>query len=87
MKIGIVYAFIYLKVKDSSKITIININPLKEIISRTIIRSGGIPRFMVREIIEEMIGLGLLERMNKYDYKILENDCYKKVKQKLAYFC
>lgn len=42
VKVPVVYAYLYMKIKDNNKTSIIRIVPLKEIVARNIIRNGGI---------------------------------------------
>lgn len=80
------YNFLYMKIKDNSKTEIINLRDLKEIVGRIVIRKGGIPRFMVKYIIGDLIILGLLERIRFNEYKIVESNCDKKIRQLLSYY-
>jgi len=84
--IPIVYAYLYMKIKESNKTEIININPLRERVCRIIHKKSGIPKFLVKDMIEELIEMGLIKRLNFNTYKIIENKCYKKIKQKEFYF-
>lgn len=60
------YVFISSRIRKSSRADIITKDFLKEKIGRTIIRSGGgIPRFMIKYIIEDMIKYGILTKLNK----------------------
>jgi predicted transcriptional regulator len=78
------YAYFHMKVKDSSNIDLININTLTEIIKRIVYRRGGIPKFMIKEIIEDLIKLKLIERVSFNTYKINDDKCYKKIKRRVA---
>ena len=83
----IIYTYIYMKLKENSRTSIINVYPLKETIARVIIRKGGLPKFMVKYVVDDLIVLGLLERLSKENYKILESNCDKRVKQLVASYC
>jgi len=87
VNVPIVYTFIYMKVKDKSRTSVIHIDYLKEIIGRTIIRRGGIPRFMVKYVINDLISMGLIERLAYNQFKIRESSCDKKVKQLMSSYC
>lgn len=65
---------------------IIDIHSLKEIIGRLIIRKGGIPKVMIKYIIEDLIKLGLLERLNFMNYKIIESNCDREIRTLLALY-
>ena len=85
-KIPIIYSYIHMKIKDNNVTSVVRVLILKEIISRTIVRNGGLPRFLVNEIIEELIHYKLIERLTRFEYKILDNDCYTKIKQKSLFY-
>ncbi len=86
MKIPIIYAYLYLKVRQKSQVSIIDRQKLKEILRRTILKKGGFPRFMIKYIIEEMKELELLQQINRGSYRILESNCEKKIKSLINYF-
>ena len=85
-KIPILYAFIYVRLINKNKTSLINQRYLKEILRRIVIRKGGIPNFMIKYLIEDMIGFGLIERLNCNSYRILENDCKKKIQRIISFY-
>lgn len=40
---------------------------------RLLIRKGGIPKFLIKYLVEDLIEYNLLERINFNTYKILKN--------------
>jgi hypothetical protein len=79
--VTILHSFLYLKIKENNSGYLININLLKSIIARTINMKGGIPRFLDKYIIEDLIKLKLIKRLNYNTYRILNSKCYKEVKK------
>ena len=76
-----------MKIRENSKTSIIGVSSLKEIIGRVILRKGGLPRFMVKYIIDDMVELGLLERLSASQYKVVESKCAKRIKVLIASYC
>jgi len=54
------------------------------VVGRAIMRKGGLPRFMIKYIINDLVDLGLLIRINSGEYKVRENNCHKRIKQLVA---
>lgn len=77
-EVPIVYSFLYYRIRNNCN-GIIDIFTLREIVARNLIRNGGIPRILINEIIKDMSKFKLIERMNRSNYKILDNDCYKRM--------
>lgn len=78
------YAYIFMKIRDKSTTKIIHRDRLKEIISRIIIRKGGLPKILVKDVIEDMIKLKLIKQ--QYDkYIILDSEHYKKIKLRCSF--
>ena len=84
--IPIIYAYLYYKLKKSTRTDYIRVADIKAISARIIIKKGGFPRFLIKYIVEDLIKLKLLERENMRNYKLLPSDCDKKLKQ-LMFFC
>ena len=59
------YVFIISRIKRATKQEIINKNFLKEQIGRILIRQGGLPRFMIKYIIEDLVKYRILTKLNK----------------------
>jgi len=76
------HLFILTRIKKNMKTEIVDVHFLKENIGRVILRKGGVPSLMVKYVIEDMIQLGLIERVNKRGlYKILDVPEEKKILQ------
>lgn len=84
--VPIVYAYIYYKLKKSTRTGHLKAPDIRTISAGIIVRKGGFPRFLVKYIVEDLIKLKLLERENMRDYKLLPSDCDKRLKQ-LMFFC
>ena len=81
------HAYLYLRIKESSKVSVISIKDLKEILNRALIRSsGGVPRFLITYVIEDLVNLGLLGRIHPRSYKILESNCDQRIKNLMAFY-
>ncbi len=59
------YVFISSRIRRSTKQEIINKDFIKEQIGRIIIRAGGIPKFMIKYIIEDLVKYEILTKINK----------------------
>jgi predicted transcriptional regulator len=75
-----------MKLKENTKTKIVDGKYLKEHVSRVIVRNGGIPKFMVKYIIDDLIKLGLVKRLKFNEYELLESDYDKKIKQLMTYY-
>lgn len=58
------YVFLLTRIKKDYRLDLIEKKDLSEGIGRLIIRSGGLPRFMIKYIIEDMVKLGMIECVN-----------------------
>lgn len=85
--VPILHSFIFFKIKENNSGIFININLLKQIIARTINLKGGIPKFLDKYIIEDLIKLKLIKRLNYNTYKILNNNCLKEIKKIVSLYC
>ena len=82
-----IYLFIYYKIKEKVRTNSVTPGMLKEHIGRVLVRSnGGFPKFLVRDIIEDMIKFDLVKRVNCREYELIDNEEYKKIKQKMLMF-
>ena len=69
------YVFISSRIRKSTKTEIINKEFLKEQVGRIIIRAGGIPKFMIKYIIEDLVKYEILTKVNKTNlYKLNKID-------------
>ena len=59
------YLFISSRIRRSTRTEIIDKNFLKEQIGRIIIRNGGVPKFMIKYIIEDLVKYEILTKVNK----------------------
>ena len=80
--VPIIYAYLYMIIRDKSNTRFINVHKLKETVKRVIVKRGGIPRYLVQDILEDLIELNLIERKNNCTYEILKDNCYKRIKQR-----
>jgi hypothetical protein len=85
-RVPIIYSFIHMKLRDSTKTSVIGIVTLKEIIKRTIIRKGGIPRYFVQDVVIDLVHYGLLSKVNHHKYHIRDNPYYNRMKQKSLFY-
>ena len=84
--IPIIYAYVYFRLKKKLNTNYVCIKEIKEEVGRILIRKGGFPQFLVKYIVKDLERLGIIERINFKDYKLINNDCDKKIKQLLTYF-
>lgn len=74
------HLFIFSKIKKGSRCDIVDKTYLKEVIGRVLIRKGGLPRHMVKYIIDDLVELELLEEVNNREvYKLKADKSTKKV--------
>lgn len=74
------HLFILTRIKRNTKCNIIDKGFLYNQIARVILRNGGIPKFMIKYVIEDMVELGLIECINNRDlYKLNEIKEEKKI--------
>jgi len=81
MKIPIVYAFIYKKLKERNRGNIVRTSFLKGVVCYIIDNRHGIPKSYCYDIIKDMEDLGLIKRINHKNYQILRSDCEKRLKK------
>ena len=82
--IPIVYAWIYYRIREKNNGVYIELRRLKDIIAYSI--RGSIPHFFQKEIMKDMCEMGLIQRIDQFKYKVLSNNCDKKVKKIMDYF-
>jgi len=70
----IIHSWIHKKLREKLRIDIVRTHYLKEIIFRTVIRKGGLPRCFIYDIIKEMEEEGLIKRLDCSKYQILKSD-------------
>jgi hypothetical protein len=70
-----IYLFILTRIKEHIDTDIVNKDYIKERITTTIkVRNGGLPRFMVKYIIDDMVRFGIIESINNRDlYRLLKH--------------
>lgn len=84
-KVPTLYIYFLIKINDKSKTNIITRRLLKEIISRILCKRGGVPKFMIKHVIDDMVKLGLVEKINNTSYKILKSNEEKKLRLLINY--
>ena len=85
-KIPVIYAFIYMRLKEKLKGD--NVMKRKDIRARIAKTIGwsvdyrkGIPKSMFYAIMEDMVSMRLIKKLNNYRYRILTSNCDKKIRQ------
>lgn len=68
------HLFLFTKIKGHTRTDIVDKSYLKEVIGRAIIKKGGLPRYMVKYIIDDMVEMDLIERINNRDLYKLKKD-------------
>ena len=80
------YLFLLVKLKENTKSKVVDTKYLKEEIIRIVVRKGGFPSRMVKYLINDLVKLGLIERKNKVNLFILnDNTCEKKIKNLIEF--
>lgn len=80
------YLFLLVKIKENTKSKVVDTKYLKEEISRIVVRKGGFPSRMVKYLINDLVKLNLIERKNKVNLFILnDNTCEKKIKNLIEF--
>lgn len=59
------YVFLSYRIRKSSKGDLVYKGFLKEQVGRIIGKNGGVPRFMFKYIIEDLVKYGILTKVNK----------------------
>jgi len=55
-----------------------------EIVSRSLVRKrGGFPRILVKYIIDDLVRLKLLERIDYQTYSLIKNGCKEEIRKKM----
>lgn len=81
------YLFISSRIRKSSKTDIITKKFLKEKIARILIRSNGLPRFVIKYIIEDLVKYGILTKVNKTNlYRLNKINEEKRVSMLIYWF-
>ena len=91
MEIPIVYAYIYMRIKEDAKGNIIDYRTLKEKISRLIICSTGelggnrkgIPKNYLPDIIQDMIDLALIKKICRLRFQLLNVNYKQRLRQSI----
>jgi len=82
----ILYLFLIIRIKKKSKQKIVTKTFLKEEISRVLVRKGGLPRYMVKYIIEDLVSLDLIGKEKRNElYFLKDNPDEIKVKNLLEF--
>ena len=72
------HSYFFMKIKEGSKTSIVDLSYLKEVIGRN---KGAIPKIMTRYIIKDLVNLKLLiPSSNRYTFKIADSNCDKIIK-------
>lgn len=79
-RIPIIYSYLYSKIKKSTNTSVIFQDKLKELIGRTMVRKGGLPRFIIKYIIEDLIYFEIIKRVDCRTYNILDSNCDKRLR-------
>jgi DNA-binding MarR family transcriptional regulator len=67
------HLFILVKLKKCTKTKIVTTPFLKEEIARLLIRKGGLSKWTLKYIIEDLVKMGLIKRLNKVDLYLLND--------------
>jgi len=68
------YVFILIKLKKKTNTRIVNKRFLSEQIARLLIRNGGLPKYTVKYLIQDLVDLNLIDKVNKTGTYMLK-DC------------
>ena len=74
------HSFLLYKLRQYSNSNIIEVSKIKQILGRFAVRTGGLPRWMVRYILEDMIALNLIVKITNERYRILNSPLEKRIK-------
>ena len=60
-----IYVFLSYRIRKCARTDLLNKDFLKEQVGRVMIRSGGLPKFMIKYIIEDLVKYDILTKLNK----------------------
>jgi hypothetical protein len=78
-KVPVYYANIYLKIREKNKGGYISKTYLKEIVGRVICHP--LLSSFKKEVINDLISLGLIEKINLNTFRIIDKHCEERVKK------
>lgn len=81
------HTFLIYKIRQNCKTDIIDITTIKETIRRISIRNGGLPRNMVVYIVQDLLDLGLMEKMSNDKYRIIKTQLESRIKALMLAIC
>jgi predicted transcriptional regulator len=74
------HCFLIYRIKKNSRINIIDKSKIHEIISRALVKQQGIPSFFIRLVFDDLVNLGLIEKITPIKYKINSPALERKIK-------
>lgn len=81
------HLFLFNKIKEGTRLEVVDKDYIREVIGRTIIRKGGIPRCMVKYIIKDLVDLELLTIVSgRGVYRLSTKGEERKIRELLAFF-
>jgi hypothetical protein len=81
----IIYVYLLIRIKEHNKTLVTDTKELKEVIGRTLIRSGGLPRIIIKYIIKDLVTFNILKKINCNSYQIREHPQEKNVRLLVNY--
>lgn len=85
-KIPIVYAFVYYKLKENTRTEHLTKEYIKEVIARVLVRHAGFPKIFIKYVIDDLVRMNLLERVNNHYYILKKDDCYKNISKMFPFY-
>lgn len=74
------HTFLVYKIRQVNHSEILEIAKIKETVSRITRSNGGLPKNMIRYVIQDLIDLGLIIKFSNDKYKIVQTPLENKIK-------
>ena len=74
------HTFLLYKIRQTCKTDVLDITRIKEVIRRVSTRNGGLPKSMVKYLVDDLLHMGLIEKISNDKYRILHSQLESKIK-------
>jgi hypothetical protein len=81
------HLYLFAKIKEGTKLEVVDKDYIRETIGRIILRKGGLPKCMVKYIIEDMVNLELITPISgRGVYRLSDKGEERRIRKLLAFF-